>query len=70
MDNAPSVLERLFSLDGKTVLITGASGGIGQTLAVALAEAGAAIGVHGRDTEWMQQRPVPRLRTLEEKPYR
>ncbi|MFC1975987.1 SDR family NAD(P)-dependent oxidoreductase [Chloroflexota bacterium] len=51
MTNAPSLLERLFSLRGKSVFLTGASGGIGRVLAVALAEAGAAIGVHGRDVE-------------------
>lgn len=49
MTNTLPLLERLFSLEGKTVLLTGASGGIGQVLAVALAEAGAAVGVHGRD---------------------
>jgi NAD(P)-dependent dehydrogenase (short-subunit alcohol dehydrogenase family) len=51
MGNKLPLLERLFSLKGKTVLLTGASGGIGQVLAVALAEAGAAVGVHGRDRE-------------------
>jgi 2-deoxy-D-gluconate 3-dehydrogenase len=45
----PSYLEHLFSLRDKTALLTGASGGIGRELAVALAEAGAAVGVHGRD---------------------
>lgn len=44
-----SVLERLFSLEGKVALITGASGGIGSALAVGFAEAGAAVAVHGRD---------------------
>ncbi|MEZ4662264.1 MAG: glucose 1-dehydrogenase [Caldilineaceae bacterium] len=44
-----SLLERLFSLQGKTALITGASSGIGRGIAVAFAQAGAAIGVHGRD---------------------
>jgi gluconate 5-dehydrogenase len=46
-----SLLESLFSLAGKTALITGASGGIGTALAVALAEAGATVGVHGRSAE-------------------
>ena len=47
MSNA-SVLDRLFSLGGKTALVTGASGGIGQALALTLAEAGATVGLHGR----------------------
>jgi gluconate 5-dehydrogenase len=42
------VLERIFSLQGKVALITGASGGIGRALAVGLAEAGATVAVHGR----------------------
>jgi NAD(P)-dependent dehydrogenase (short-subunit alcohol dehydrogenase family) len=41
------LFHRLFSLAGKTALITGASGGIGQVLAIALAQAGATVGVHG-----------------------
>ena len=44
-----SVIDRLFSLHGKVALVTGASGGIGRALAVALGGAGAAVGVHGRD---------------------
>jgi 2-deoxy-D-gluconate 3-dehydrogenase len=48
MAEASTILERLFSLDGKVVLITGASGGIGRALAVGLAEAGATVAVHGR----------------------
>jgi gluconate 5-dehydrogenase len=43
----PSILQRLFSLEGKSALVTGASGGLGRALAVGLAEAGAAIGIHG-----------------------
>jgi gluconate 5-dehydrogenase len=46
-----SLLNRLFSLAGKTALITGASGGIGTALAVALAEVDATVGVHGRSPE-------------------
>lgn len=46
-----TLFQRLFSLEGKTALITGASGGIGTALAVALAEAGATIGIHGRTPE-------------------
>lgn len=45
------ILQRFFSLQGKSALITGASGGIGRVLAVSLAEAGAAIGVHGRNPD-------------------
>ncbi|MCX6050808.1 MAG: glucose 1-dehydrogenase [Chloroflexi bacterium] len=46
-----ALLQQLFSLEGKTALVTGASGGIGAILATALAEAGARVGVHGRSTE-------------------
>jgi len=49
-DRVP-LLQRLFSLDGKSALVTGSSSGIGQELAVALAEAGAVVGVNGRNQE-------------------
>jgi NAD(P)-dependent dehydrogenase (short-subunit alcohol dehydrogenase family) len=55
MTNTSPLFQYLFSLSGKSALITGASGGIGQVLAVALAEAGAAIGVHGRDLTRIKQ---------------
>jgi 2-deoxy-D-gluconate 3-dehydrogenase len=45
------LFERLFSLQGKSALITGAGGGIGQVLAVALAEAGATVGLHDLNAE-------------------
>ena len=37
-----------FSLAGKTALVTGASSGIGQAIAIALAEAGADVACHAR----------------------
>ena len=48
------MLERLFSLEGKVTLVTGASGGIGGVLAVALAEAGASVVVQGRRVEELE----------------
>lgn len=40
-----------FKLDGKTALVTGASSGLGQAIAIALAQAGADVGVHARSEE-------------------
>ena len=37
-----------FSLEGKTALVTGASRGLGQQIAIALAEAGADVACHSR----------------------
>jgi len=45
------ILQRLFSLEGKTALVTGSSSGIGQRLAIAIAEAGASVVVHGRNQD-------------------
>mgnify|MGYP006197660281 CR=1 FL=1 len=36
-----------FDLSGRTALVTGARGGIGQAIAVALARAGADLVIHG-----------------------
>ena len=48
-----------FSLEGKTALVTGANTGIGQSIAVALAEAGADVAVAGRSE------PTETLRAIE-----
>jgi NAD(P)-dependent dehydrogenase (short-subunit alcohol dehydrogenase family) len=48
------VVQRLFSLNGKTALVTGSSGGIGRALAVGLAGAGAVVGLHGRSAEQLE----------------
>jgi 2-deoxy-D-gluconate 3-dehydrogenase len=43
------ILER-FSLKGKTALVTGSSRGLGAGIAMALAEAGASVAIHGSRT--------------------
>jgi 2-deoxy-D-gluconate 3-dehydrogenase len=45
----------LFSLKGKTVLVTGASGGIGSEVAVALASAGAFVALSGTNREHLNE---------------
>ncbi|MEI7967631.1 MAG: SDR family oxidoreductase [Betaproteobacteria bacterium] len=44
-------LAELFRLDGRVAMVTGGNSGIGRTMALALAEAGADIVVVGRDRE-------------------
>lgn len=53
-DERPTV-QRLFSLEGKSALITGASGGIGSALAVGLAGAGAKVALHGTDLAHLEE---------------
>lgn len=43
-----------FTLKGKTILVTGASSGIGQATAVECAQMGAEVVITGRDTERLQ----------------
>ncbi len=46
---------RMFRLDGKIALVTGASGRLGAAMAAALAEAGANLILHGRDADRLAQ---------------
>lgn len=39
----------MYTFDGKVVLVTGATRGIGRAVAAQLLEAGATVGIHGRD---------------------
>jgi gluconate 5-dehydrogenase len=55
MPDHASPLQRLFSLRGKTALVTGAGGGIGRVLALALAETGAWVAVHDVKADMLAQ---------------
>lgn len=44
----------MFNLTGKTALITGATGGIGESIATALHAQGAHVGISGRNTEKLE----------------
>lgn len=44
-----------FSLEGKTILVTGASSGIGQAIAIECAKMGASVVVVGRNEERLQE---------------
>jgi 3-oxoacyl-[acyl-carrier protein] reductase len=41
----------MFNLTGKTALVTGATGGIGEAIAKALHAAGAHVGISGRNED-------------------
>ena len=43
------------SIDGKVALVTGASGGLGAGMALALAEAGADVACHGNAARAMRR---------------
>lgn len=48
-------MENPFSLDGKTILVTGASSGIGRQTAISCSRAGARVVLLGRDETRLQQ---------------
>ena len=47
--------DTLFSLSGRTAMVTGASSGLGRTFASVLAAAGAAVVLTGRRMELLEQ---------------
>ncbi|MCA9059037.1 MAG: SDR family oxidoreductase [Planctomycetaceae bacterium] len=47
----PTTVQELFDLSGRTVLVTGATGHLGQAMATALAEAGARVIVSSRNLQ-------------------
>ncbi|RKP46253.1 SDR family NAD(P)-dependent oxidoreductase [Pararobbsia silviterrae] len=50
-----TILNQLFSLDGKVALVTGGGGAIGSELALALAKAGARIALHDVDSTRLER---------------
>ena len=48
-------MESPFVLTGKTILVTGASSGIGRAIAIACANAGAKVALNGRNEERLQE---------------
>ena len=49
------MMNRAFSLEGKTVFVTGASSGIGRGIAVGCARAGAKLILNGRDRDRLKE---------------
>lgn len=63
MTMSPPALTRLFSLEGRRALVTGASRGLGQTIAISLAEAGADLTLTARDADALAE-TAGRIRAL------
>src|SRR3712207_695126 len=53
-DAMPHVLD-LFRLDGRTALITGAAGGVGEVMSLTLAQLGAQVALVGRTLERVEE---------------
>lgn len=47
--------QKAFSLEGKTILVTGASSGLGQQIAISCAQRGARLIITGRDASRLQE---------------
>ncbi|GAB3189221.1 SDR family oxidoreductase [Nesterenkonia suensis] len=52
---APGLTPGLFDVRGHLALVTGSSRGLGRSLALALADAGARVIVHGRDVQALEE---------------
>jgi gluconate 5-dehydrogenase len=53
-------MSTLFDVSDRLALVTGSSRGLGRSLALALARAGARVIVHGRDAQRRSGSPVAR----------
>src|SRR6202166_3080108 len=56
-------MRALFDLTGRVAIVTGGNGGIGRSIALGLAEAGAAVAVFGRNEE-KNQRVLSELKSI------
>jgi len=62
-------MNKMFSLEGKTALITGASGGIGRATALALAQQGADVALHFHANENAARELQGEIETLGRRAY-